>query len=258
MAKQPSYPMYAQDFDMDTADWENEEVGVYVRLLNYEWINGSLPHDTKRLARIVRISHKKFQKNWKKISKKFFFRDINGDQILQNSKMENVREEINNYLKKQRESGRKGAEKRWGKDSDPNGEPIATPMANGCLSFSSSYLKESSSLCSEDSSPEPPKSSGESKVILTVPLIKKDGEFEITENMIKEYKEAFPGIDVLAELRKLKIWNQDNPQNRKTRGGFKRHVLGWLSRAQNRAPRVNGVSNYQPKGGRALDWGNDD
>ena len=31
MAKDPAYPMYAQDFDMDTADWGIDEIGVYIR-----------------------------------------------------------------------------------------------------------------------------------------------------------------------------------------------------------------------------------
>lgn len=47
--------MYAQDFDMDTGSWSCTAVGIYQRLLNYEWVNRSLPNDEEQLARIARI-----------------------------------------------------------------------------------------------------------------------------------------------------------------------------------------------------------
>jgi uncharacterized protein YdaU (DUF1376 family) len=190
MAKQPSYPMYAQDFDMDTSAWDNEAVGAYIRLLNCQWINGALPDDHRELARIARSTPKKFQKSWQKISKKFSRQDQNGIQILQNPKMERVREELNKYLKKQQESGRRGAEIRWGKDSDPNGEPIASPMANGCLSSSSSSSFEDIK--------NPP-----------------------TPQETKPLNEPSPGVVVQAEIQKLRERYQDQQVVDQTLEAFK-------------------------------------
>ncbi len=62
--KAPAFQMYAQDFDMDTASWSNDEVGIYVRLLNYEWVNGGLPSDLSELSRIAREKKTKFEKKW--------------------------------------------------------------------------------------------------------------------------------------------------------------------------------------------------
>lgn len=112
MAKIPSFPFYAQDFDMDTNTWSNEEIGVYLRLLMSEWINGPLPDDIKKLAQIARISPKKF-KNLFQICSKKFIRDRNG--FLINKKMEEIREKNNKWLEQKKKAGIASAEKRRGK-----------------------------------------------------------------------------------------------------------------------------------------------
>jgi uncharacterized protein YdaU (DUF1376 family) len=114
MAKFPSFPLYAQDFDMDTNTWSNEEVGVYLRLLLSEWINGPLPDDTKKLAQIARISPKKF-KNLFQICSKKFIRDGNG--FLINEKMEKIREKVSKWLEQKQKAGIAGARKRWKNDN---------------------------------------------------------------------------------------------------------------------------------------------
>ena len=48
----PYYPMFANDFNMDVLEWTNEEVGIYIRLLNYSWVNGSIPADATSIARV--------------------------------------------------------------------------------------------------------------------------------------------------------------------------------------------------------------
>ena len=141
MAKDPAYPMYAQDFDMDTAAWGIDEIGIYVRLLNYEWINGHIPNDLARIAKIVRISPRKLQKSWEIISKKF---SQNGTDNLQNKRMEEERVKRLKYIKLQRESGKKGAYKRWKKDSNPNGDPIGKPNGENMALQSSLSLKKES------------------------------------------------------------------------------------------------------------------
>ncbi len=118
MAKDPAYPMYAQDFDMDTADWEIEEVGIYIRLLNYEWINGFIPNDMSRIAKIARVSPRKLQKSWEIISKKF---SQTVDHNLQNKRMEVERIKREAYSRSQSISGHKGAAAKWG-SIDTNGQ----------------------------------------------------------------------------------------------------------------------------------------
>jgi len=49
VAKNPAFQFYANDFLADTAEWTNEEVGAYIRLLSLQWINGSITADINRL-----------------------------------------------------------------------------------------------------------------------------------------------------------------------------------------------------------------
>jgi len=139
MSNPPAFQLYASDFYMDTVDWDNDEIGIYFRLLMAEWVNGPLDNSIHRLAKIAKLSPKKFQKKWQKVSLKFH---ENGDKKLINRRLEEVREKQENYKKSQQESGKKGAERRWGKDSNPNGNLISEPNSENIALQSSSSLKE--------------------------------------------------------------------------------------------------------------------
>lgn len=75
------------------------------------------------------------------------------------------------------------------------------------------------------------------EIVATLPLVT-SGEFHtITKNDVQKYRELYPGIDVMQEIRKMIGWCDANPKNRKTKTGVKRFINSWLSRAQDRAPR---------------------
>lgn len=85
------------------------------------------------------------------------------------------------------------------------------------------------------SCPEPEKSAPDSPT--AIEFILNDGSmYSVTENDVVNYQQLYPGIDCMAELRKIVGWCDANPKNRKTRAGAKRFVNAWLSRAQDRAP----------------------
>jgi hypothetical protein len=66
------------------------------------------------------------------------------------------------------------------------------------------------------------------KPIISIPL--KDGTlFDISQEDIDEWQDAFPGVDVLQELKRIRMWNKDNPQKRKTPRGIRKHINTWLS-----------------------------
>lgn len=52
--------------------------------------------------------------------------------------------------------------------------------------------------------------------------------------MISTWEETFPAIDVRACLKRIKLWNEDNPTKRKTKTGIKRHISAWLEKEQNK------------------------
>ena len=52
-----------------------------------------------------------------------------------------------------------------------------------------------------------------------------------------EYREAYPEIDVEAQLRKSAQWLTDNPAKRKTANGMLRFLNGWLGRVKPSKPK---------------------
>ena len=136
----PAFQLYAADFYMDTTAWSATQVGIYFRLLMHEWVNGSIPNDEKRLARIGGIDPGNFKKAWvQDISKKF---TSNGEGDLVNRRLEAEREKQRNYYESQRKAGYKGAKRRWGKYSDPNSNPNGNPNGENMALQSSSSKKK--------------------------------------------------------------------------------------------------------------------
>ena len=67
----------------------------------------------------------------------------------------------------------------------------------------------------------------------TIPCNGKIKAWPFTQGDVNAWQEAFPGIDVMQELRACKQWNIDIPRRRKTFSGMREHVNRWLNRAQN-------------------------
>lgn len=75
----PAFLFYSKDWIADTADWEPESKGVYIDLLAHQHVNGSLPSDMRKLARVARLSTDEFKRVWEDIRHKF---DIDGDHVV--------------------------------------------------------------------------------------------------------------------------------------------------------------------------------
>jgi uncharacterized protein YdaU (DUF1376 family) len=136
MKNAPAFQLYAADFYMDTASWPVEEVGMYTRLLFYQWVNGSIPSDVEKIARIAGcISGRKWSANvarmWSNICHKFATLP---DGNLANLRLEESRQKQNKFIESQRER----ANKRWNKD-DAGALPWHIPKP--CSSSSSSTTK---------------------------------------------------------------------------------------------------------------------
>lgn len=64
-------------------------------------------------------------------------------------------------------------------------------------------------------------------------------EYPVYETLVREFKSAYPGVDIPAEFRKIRAWLVSNPTKRKTCKGMARFLNNWLSNAQNNQ-RTNG------------------
>lgn len=69
--------------------------------------------------------------------------------------------------------------------------------------------------------------------VITITLNDKS-EYPIYKTMINEWKELYPNVDILQELRKMKGWCDANPTKRKTKRGVLRFINGWLAREQDK------------------------
>lgn len=123
MRKPPAFQFYADDFLAGTASMTAEEVGGYIRLLCYQWSNGSIPTDTNRSARIAGMA----ESSLSHVLAKF---KIMADGKLCNERLEFERQKQNAFRMERAESGKKGAISRWCNGS-ATADIIAKPMAEG-------------------------------------------------------------------------------------------------------------------------------
>ena len=77
--------------------------------------------------------------------------------------------------------------------------------------------------------------SGNSTDKPVIQLILNDKSYcNIYPNDISHWRELYPSVDVLQQLRNMAGWLESNPDRRKTKRGIKRFITGWLSREQDR------------------------
>ena len=90
-----------------------------------------------------------------------------------------------------------------------------------------------STATAPDAARRPPKKNGH-----RVNFNFQTGKFEgVTEGDELRWQEAYPAIAVPVEIDKAASWMRANPANRKK--NYERYIVNWLSRAQERAPRIN-------------------
>jgi len=58
--------------------------------------------------------------------------------------------------------------------------------------------------------------------------------FTVTEDLVTEWTEAYPAVDVRQHLRNYLQWTKSNPQRRKTRKGIRKSITTWLAKEQDR------------------------
>ena len=112
-------PLYPKDFLGATGRLNAEKFGVYARLLFTSWFE-PLNDDLDELSFLAGSS----RKITKQILERYFTLE---DGIWKNHRLEREREKANIKHQKAVESGKKGAEIRWGDDSNPNSPPNRNP-----------------------------------------------------------------------------------------------------------------------------------
>lgn len=100
------YKRYPADFMVGTAHMTTEEVGAYQLLLDAQWDRGGrLPACERKLARIARLSLRKFRSAWSDALAEKFEQDEDG---YFNPRLDNERRAAIEIVKKRRSAGRLG------------------------------------------------------------------------------------------------------------------------------------------------------
>jgi hypothetical protein len=60
---------------------------------------------------------------------------------------------------------------------------------------------------------------------------------DLPQERVAQWADAYPAVNINAEIKKAALWLVTNPKNRKS--DYLRFLNGWLSRAQDRAPASN-------------------
>lgn len=121
----PAFQFYPKEFMLATQSWSVEEVGIYIKLLCFQWDNGSLPNDLKRLSRIAGLEYDLFEKAWVLVGLKFL---CGFDGFLRNQRLELVRDEQEAFKQKQRLNGIKGGRPK--KENPTETQSISQTKAN--------------------------------------------------------------------------------------------------------------------------------
>lgn len=243
--KRPAYEWYVADALSDEIfrQMTYEQQGIYRALLDHQWIEGSIPADPDEIKTILNwpperfLSRQhRFTRLWPLIGKKF--------QPIPTGRL------INLKLETQRDACRV---------TDAARDDSVTSRRHDFVTKSPRTLKEKESIKEKESATykdlssvlsekDPPfgdvptyecaelkNSSAPSVATLTVlefPTVGTHGKiWQLTNTQVAEWQSAFPGTDILAEMRKALAWVRANPGRRKTTQGMLRFLVSWLSRA---------------------------
>lgn len=113
------FKFYASDFYMDTIAWDEEMVGLHIRLMCQQWINDGVEFDGKYPIGLNEHQREIFDKIRHKYS-------VKKSGKIFNKRLKKTQADLNVFVENARNAGRKGASARWGKD----GKPYRVPQEN--------------------------------------------------------------------------------------------------------------------------------
>jgi uncharacterized protein YdaU (DUF1376 family) len=102
--KAPAFQLFAGDLLTDTMTWTAQELGVHIRLLCWSWVNGPLPLDLKRMARLDPCA----PDVWATVGEKW----TQGEDGWTNDRLERSRADQTAYRERQSERGKASARAR--------------------------------------------------------------------------------------------------------------------------------------------------
>lgn len=123
--------------------------------------------------------------------------------------------------------------------TQPNGQPIGHQTdnpADNLLDINKNEKNEKNDKEDNNYCSEPKEDLASEPAVITLTLNDKS-EYPIFQKDIDEWKELYPAVDVMQQLRHMKAWCDSNPTKRKTKRGVKRFITSWLMKEQDKGCR---------------------
>lgn len=135
--KSPAFQFYPADFLVETAQLSNEEIGIYIRLLCYQWSFGHIPKDLKIISRLAACKSRELVGVLRK-----FEQDKDGNFFNQRLELERLKQ--NEFRDKQKANGLLGGRPKK-TQRKPNGLLNGNPNHNPKKALQSSVFSLQSS-----------------------------------------------------------------------------------------------------------------
>ena len=133
-SKLPSLPLFTDTFTADTVHLTNESVGIYIRLLCFNWTKGSVPFTRENAYRVGQCRSEECKKIVDLVLKEFFTHNRKED-VYTHKRLVADHDYLTRYYQKKSDAGKKGMEPRYrsvsNKTLTPN--PIPKPIPNNIL-----------------------------------------------------------------------------------------------------------------------------
>ena len=206
------------------------QFGAHMRMLMHGWERGHVPADERLLRRIVGdidwSEMPEVLERWQLVTLD------DGTQAFINPRQERERERVIKEGNRRRESGRKGAERRWGGKDDGNedgkehgkgdGENMAFPNAQ---TLTSQMPVSQTPFLSSDGDRAPSKRGKRKPSSDPLRWTEPDGWVGVTDADHEVWGELYPAVDSRYELKRLDRWLRDNPTK-----AHKSHWRRWLNK----------------------------
>lgn len=96
----------------------------------------------------------------------------------------------------------------------------------------------------EKNSSEPGEAPAHEPPVIVLPKAGKEKKHPVFQGDISHWQELYPGLRILAELRKMKAWFEANPTKRRV--NVPRFIVNWLNKAQDASGRKPGAGQPPP------------
>lgn len=208
MGNSPAFQFYAADFLIGIMGMSDDEIGVYIKMLAFQWEREFLPNDAKLIKKIIGSSRVPS----KTVMAKF---EVCSDGNLRNARLEKERQKQISF----RETRAANAQQRWKKDSTSNARASDMHIENGCITDALHTSSSSSDIIAPTQAAKPAWSSPHGWVNV--------------EPLRTEFASAFPACNFDLQLERAAQWLKANP-TKAHKSNWRKFLSNWFGRCQDR------------------------